>query len=163
MLLLLNVVDIKCCWEIDQYIFDYFGKCSSNDDQVCCEDSPTKGLYTIYNLWPSHDLDLHSRWQLPLKLDKLLNRTRTYFNSNISDNTLSYGIQTWHDVDLCKPYYSLLMQVILTLMNRHSGLAEKTKLSAELSKHAPLNSVSHNWPWLWKQLDGLNSLVCFVR
>ena len=51
-------------------MFDYF-------NQVCCEDSPTKGLYDHRQ---SDDLDLHSRPQVRLKLDYFL-------SGNISDNT----------------------------------------------------------------------------
>ena len=47
-------------------MFDYFRNCSSNAHQVCCEDSPTKGLYDHCQ---SDDLDLHSRSQVHLKLD----------------------------------------------------------------------------------------------
>ena len=49
-------------------------------------------LYIIVS--KSEDLALHSRSQLRLKLDNILN---LYYNSHISDRILSYGIQTWHD------------------------------------------------------------------
>ena len=38
-------------------MFVYLRNCSSNGYQVCCEDSPTKGLH---DLCQSDDLNLHS-------------------------------------------------------------------------------------------------------
>ena len=70
-------------------MLDYFRNCSSNAHQVCCEDSPTKGLYDHCQ---SDDLDLHSRSQVRLKFDYFL-------TCNMSDNItkkLSYYMQTWH-------------------------------------------------------------------
>ena len=60
-----------------------------------CEDSPTKGLLFYIIFSQTYDLDLHSRSQLRLKLDKIM---LNLYNSHISDSTyLTYGIQTWHD------------------------------------------------------------------
>ena len=68
-------------------MFDYFRNNSSNAHQVSCADSPSKGLYDHCQ---SVDLDLHARSQVSLKRDYFL-------TCNISDNTLSYSIQTQHD------------------------------------------------------------------
>ena len=70
-------------------MFDYLRNCSSNAHDVCCEDSPSKGL-RLYDHCQSEDLDLHSRSQLRLKLDYVL-------TCNMSDNILSYYNQTWRD------------------------------------------------------------------
>ena len=52
----------------------------NNAHQVCCEDSPTKGIYIyIYAHCQSDDLDLHLRSQVRLKFDYVL-------TCNISDN-----------------------------------------------------------------------------
>ena len=58
-------------------MFEYFTKYSSNAHEICCEDSPTKGLY--YDHCQSDDLDLHSRSLVRLKLYYLL-------TCNISEN-----------------------------------------------------------------------------
>ena len=73
-------------------------------NQVCCEDSPTKGQY---NLFQSDDLALRSRSQLRLKLDAFLPRTIILLGQY-----LSYGIQTWHDGRLI---YDMLVLVSMTL------------------------------------------------
>ena len=50
----------------DRNMFYLFRHYSSNAHQVCCEDSPTKGLYDHCQ---SHDLNLHSSSQVRLKLE----------------------------------------------------------------------------------------------
>ena len=69
---------------------------SSNVHHVCCADSQTKGLYDHCQ---SVDFNLHSRSQVGLKLDYVL-------ACNISDNILSYYIQTWHDGRLMDALYA---------------------------------------------------------
>ena len=68
-------------------MFDYFKNYSNNAHQVCCEDSPTKGLYGHCS---PMTLTIHSRSQVRLKLDYFL-------TCNIFRHYLSYYIQTWHD------------------------------------------------------------------
>ena len=94
-------------------MFDYFRKCSSNDHQACCKDSPTKGLYEHRQ---SNDLDLHLRSQGRLKLDYFLTcnistppppppttttkkqqQQQQQQNLQYPGKYLSYYIQTWHD------------------------------------------------------------------
>ena len=79
-------------------MFDYFRKFSSNADHVCCTDSPTKGLYNLFDY-----LDVHSRSQLRLKFDKCFN---LYFNSNISENISAIAFKLGTKVDLCVGYYT---------------------------------------------------------
>ena len=68
-------------------MFDYLRSYSSNAHQVCCEESPTKGLHKYFQC---NDIDLHSRSQVRLKLYYFL-------TCSMSDNNyLSYYIQTWH-------------------------------------------------------------------
>ena len=57
-------------------MFNYFKNYSSNDHQLCCADSLSKGLYDHCQ---SDDLDLRSRSQVCLKLD-------CFLNCNITDN-----------------------------------------------------------------------------
>ena len=72
-------------------MFNYFRNYSSNAHQVCCEDSPTKGLYDHCQ---SGDPDQHSRSQVHLELDYFL-------SCNISDNisscmcNLLLGLSVW--------------------------------------------------------------------
>ena len=49
-------------------MLDYFGNYSINVHQVCCEDSPTNGLY--YDHRQSDDLAFHSSSELR-RFDKL--------------------------------------------------------------------------------------------
>ena len=77
-------------------MFDDFRNFLSNAHQVCCEDSPNKGLY---NLCQSDDLDLHSRSQLCLILDTCLTCSLI-----VISQTVSYDIQTWHDGRLLQEY-----------------------------------------------------------
>ena len=89
-------------------MFNYFRKCSSNANQVCCEYSPTKGLWLYSFLSP-------------------IILTFTQGHNSVSTCTiiviyirqyLSYRIQTWHDVDL---YIAcMLMLVSVTLMQGDS-------------------------------------------
>ena len=72
-------------------MFDYFRNYSNNAHQVCCEDSPTKGLY---DRCQSDDLGLHSRSQ-----------TCLLFNLQYLIQYLSYYIQTWHDSRLMDAMY----------------------------------------------------------
>ena len=90
-------------------MFDYFRNYSSNAHQVCCEDSPDKGLYDHCQ---SDDLDHQSRSQVRLKRDFFLNLAKDEINVPIAlsafrdkcfflklaipEHYLSYYIQTWH-------------------------------------------------------------------
>ena len=69
--------------------------------QVCYEDNLTKGLY---DQCQSHDLDLHSKSQLRLKLDEFLTRTIIVISR--------YGIQTAHD---SRRMHGMLMLISVTL------------------------------------------------
>ena len=76
-------------------MFDCFINCLNNGHEDCCEDNPTKGLFS-----QSDDLALHSKSQLCLKHDNFLN---LYYNSNISDSII---FKLWHSklgmmLDLC--------------------------------------------------------------
>ena len=75
-------------------MFDYFRNYSTNAHQVCCEDSPTKGLY---DRCQPDDLDFYSRSQVRLKLDYFL-------ICNISDNIYAITFKLGMTVDLCMPY-----------------------------------------------------------
>ena len=75
-------------------MFDYFGNCSCNVHQVCCEDSPTIGLYDFCH---TDDLDLHSRSQVFLKLDYFL-------TCNISGNIKAIAFRLGMTVDFCIAY-----------------------------------------------------------
>ena len=68
-------------------MFDYFRNYSSNAHHVCCEESPTKGLYMTI---ASPMTLTFTQGQKRVKLDYFL-------TCNISDNMLSCCIQTWHD------------------------------------------------------------------
>ena len=102
-------------------MFNYFRNCSSNAHKGYCEDSPTKGLYDYCQ--SDDDLDLHSRSQVRLSLEYVLACT-------ISDNYLSYDIQTWHDGILLDAilkniFSARLVSITLTLMQGHSGSAKE--------------------------------------
>ena len=84
---------------------------SSNDNEVCCEDSPTKGLNDHCQ---TDDLVLHSRSQVRLKLDYFL-------ICNISDNISAITFTLGMTIDLWMPY--LLMLVSVTLVQGYSGSA----------------------------------------
>ena len=77
-------------------MLDSFRKYSSNVHHVCCEDSPTK---VLYDHCQSDDLYLKSRSQVRLKLDYFL-------TINMSDQYLSYYIQTWHGGRLIETLYA---------------------------------------------------------
>ena len=81
-------------------MLDYFRNCSRNAHPLCCEDSPTKGLY-IYNLflvrWPCPSFN----WsQLLLKLDTCLACTIAIIV--ISRTT----VKLWHDGRLMHGTYA---------------------------------------------------------
>ena len=92
-------------------MFDYFKNRSSNDRQVFCEDSPTKGLYDHCQ---SDDLDLRSRSQVRLKRDYFL-------ICNISDNISAIIFKRGMTVDLLVPYMPMLVSINLTVMQGHRG------------------------------------------
>ena len=68
-------------------MIDYFRSCSSNAHHVCCQDSPTKGLYDHCQ---SDDLDFHSRSRCVSNFDY-------FFNLQLLGQYFSYYIQTSHD------------------------------------------------------------------
>ena len=74
-------------------MFGYFTNYSSNAYQVCCEDSPTKGLYDNCQ---SDDLDLHSS----------ACQTGLLFNLRYLGQYLNYHIQTCHDRRLMDAIYA---------------------------------------------------------
>ena len=126
-------------------MFDYFRNYSSNAHQVCCEDSPTKGLYDHCQ---SDDLDLHSRSQVRLK-------SGYFLTCNISDNISAITFKLGMTVDLYGAYMITLYSMTLTLMQGHSGSANvriqywiisttKQAMSIKLA-----TTVGHfMWPWL---------------
>ena len=75
-------------------MFDYFREYSSNANHVCCEDSPSYGLYGHRQ---SDDLALYSRSQMRVKRDihffyhvaSIIAIYRTIF--------FSYVMHTWND------------------------------------------------------------------
>ena len=72
-------------------------------DFICCEDSPTKGLYDHCQ---SDDLDLHPRAHVCLKRD--------YFSTcNVSDNTQAITFKLAMTVDLWMPYKRMLVSMTL--------------------------------------------------
>ena len=95
-------------------MFDYFRKYSSNIHHVCCEDSPTKG---VYDHCQSDDLDFQSRSQVQLRCHYFLTCN---FLDNFSAITFKLGIT----VDLWMPYMLMLVSMTLTLLQGHSGSAK---------------------------------------
>ena len=76
-----------------------------------------------------------------------------------------YGIQTWHDsIDLCVAYMLMLVSMVLTLMQGHSGLAEEKNHRWIISKtKQPISikvaaTVSHDKLYF----SGLKSSVALV-
>ena len=94
-------------------MFDYFRNCSSNAYQVCCEASPTKGLYNLFSVTfiQGHNWDLH------LKLDNCF--TSTIIVISPVRQYLSYGIQTWHDGRLVHGMYAYAQQCVARGKNWH--------------------------------------------
>ena len=84
---------------------DYLRNYSSNAHQVCCEDSPIKGLYDYCQ---SDDIDLHSRSQVCLKLDYFL-------TCNVLDNIYTITFKLCMMVDLCMAYMLILVLMTLNL------------------------------------------------
>ena len=83
--------------------------------QVCCEDSPNKGLFDHRQF---DDLNFHSRLQVHLKLDY-------FFKLQYLGQCLSYYyIQTWHDGRLMATIYAHARLDDLDLVQGHSGSAK---------------------------------------
>ena len=72
-------------------MFDYFRNSLRRAHEVCCEGSPTKGLYDNCQYG---DLDLHSRSQVHLKCDYFLIRHISY-NSYAITFTLGMTVDVW--------------------------------------------------------------------
>ena len=90
---------------------------------VCCEDSPTKGLYVLF-FSPMTSTFIQGHKCVSDFTNVLLVIYPTIL-------LLSYGVQTWH-VDLRMAYMFMLVLLTLTLMQGHSGSSE-AKISVELS------------------------------
>ena len=73
-------------------MFDYFRNCSSIANQVCCEDSPTKGPDNLFSVWwPCSSIKVTTvseTWQM----------FNLYYNTNshVSDSILSNGMTVCH-------------------------------------------------------------------
>ena len=66
----------------------YFRNCASNEHQVCCEDSPTKGLYYVLAVrWPCSSL-------------KATTASHLYYNSNISASIQDMAFKLGMTIDL---------------------------------------------------------------
>ena len=68
-------------------MFDNFRYLPSKPYYICCEESPTNG---IYDHCQSNDHDLHARIQVSLNVEY-------FFNLQYLGQSLSYCIRTWHD------------------------------------------------------------------
>ena len=127
-------------------MLDYFRNYSSNAHVVCCEDSPTKGPYGHCQC---NDLDLHSRSQVPLKLDYFLICTDTIYAVTFK---LCLKVDLWMP---CKPM----------LVHGRNGSAKATKsMLNNIGNKAGLKTVGH----ILRDLDFanvyiLNQLVCCCR
>ena len=116
-------------------MFDYFRNYSSNAHQVCCEDSPTKGLYDHCQ---SDDLDLHSRSQVHLKLDYFL-------TCSILDSILD--IQTWHDGRLMDVISAHARFSDLDLDARSQWVSKGNKIGVECSRQERKQSALNFIQW----------------
>ena len=120
-------------------MFDYFINYSNNAHQVCCEGSPTKGLYARCQCG---DHRPYSRSQVRLKLDY-------FFNLQYLRHCLSYYIQTWHDGKLMDDLYAHAGFDDLGLDARVTvGRQRQTKISFEccrqLSKAISMTRTCYN-------------------
>ena len=102
------------------FVSVFFRNDSSNSHQLCCEDSPTKGLYDHCQ---SGDLDLHSRSQVHLKFN--LRYLRQYF---------SYCIQTWNACRLMDARYAYARFDDLDLDARSQWVGKGNKISVPCSR-----------------------------
>ena len=106
-------------------MFDYFRNSSSNPHQICCEDSPTNGLY---NSFESDDLALRSRSQRRFKLDKCLTCSScTIIAIYRTVGYVNYGVQTWHDSKLMHGIYAHDRVDDLDFDSRSQWLGRATK------------------------------------
>ena len=100
-------------------MFDYFRN-FSQQCPMCCEDSPTIGLYNPFALrwpWPSITVTTASQsWHI----------FNSYSNSdsNISDTIPAMAFKHGMTVHLCMAYVLMLVSMTLTLMQGHSRSAK---------------------------------------
>ena len=115
-------------------MFDYFRNYSSNANQVCCDDSPTKGLYD------------HLSIQWPLFSVKVTSASQTWllFNLQYLGQYLNSYIQTFHDGRLMDALYIYPHAHFydLDLMQGHSGSAKPKAKSQQCMLSATKQAIS---------------------
>ena len=126
-------------------MFHYFRNYSSNAHQLCCKDSPTKGLHDHYQ---SDDLDLHLRSQPSFEVTSV-SQTWLLFNLQyLWQYFKSYYFQTWHDGRLMDAH-ARFNDLDLDTRSQWVG---KGKQNQFWMLSATKQAISITWPRLCKRL-----------